>query len=259
MKIDILILNYNGENIIENTIEYCKNQKSVDLKINVLDNGSDDNSLNILKKIEDITLLENKKNKSFTSSYNQLWKIRRSECDLVLILSNDVYLKNENILLNLSDSLVSSDICVAPRSVRESGEFDTILKPYLSFKHILLEHLGFNIRKTINSNKYVVQDSCLLIKNIKTDLIFNEKLKFYYTEDELCDRLRELGTIRYNKDVSVTHGFQYSTKKRSKRWFLNIYWKDAFNYIKSRNVVLAYIFVVLSYPILLVKMRKDEW
>ena len=259
MKIDILILNYNGEKIIKNTIEYCKNQKSEDLKINVLDNGSTDKSLNILKKIEGITLLENKKNESFTSSYNQLWKIRRSECDLVLILSNDVYLKDDTILLSLSNSLESSDICVAPRSIRESGEFDTILKPYLSFKHILLEHLGFNIRKTINSNKYVVQDSCLLIKNIKTDLIFNEKLKFYYTEDELCDRLRLLGTIKYNKEVSVTHGFQFSTKKQTRRWFLNIYWKDAFNYIKSRNIVLAYIFVILSYPILLVKRRKDEW
>jgi GT2 family glycosyltransferase len=259
MKIDILILNYNGEKIIENTIEYCKNQKSVDLKINVLDNGSGDNSLTILKKIKGITLLENKNNKSFTSSYNQLWEIRRSECDLVLILSNDVYLKDDSTLLNLSDSLSSSDICVAPKSIRESGEYDTILKPYLSFKHILLEHLGFKIHHTINSNKYVVQDSCLLIKNIKTDLIFNEKLKFYYTEDELCDRLREHGTIKYNDDVSVTHGFQYSTKKRSKRWFLNIYWKDAFNYIKSKNVFLAYVFFILSYPILLLKMRKNEW
>tara|TARA_A100001015_G_scaffold307291_1_gene402930 strand:- start:623 stop:1510 length:888 start_codon:yes stop_codon:yes gene_type:complete len=246
--VSILILTYEGEAIIEKTIQGVFNQKlneNFDIEVIVLDNGSSDNTFERIKKDSRIHLLRNDKNLTFTKAYNKLF--RKSSGDLVLILSNDVYLK-DNYFLNKAVKVleVSAIGAVAPKSIKSNEEIERIPKKETTFLRLFHDYtfLGFIMRLMSNKNyidkEYdldseildpdVLQDSCLLLKReaLEPNRVFDEKLDFYYTEDYLCDFLRNKGyKLSYLDSSFVQHLYRFSTKKMGKIRISWIYLKDA--------------------------------
>lgn len=246
--ISILILTYEGEAIIEKTIQGVFNQKlneNLDIEVIVLDNGSSDNTFERLEKDSRIHLLKNDKNSTFTKAYNKLF--RKSSGDLILILSNDVFLKDKLFLNNAVKVLeIDSVGAVAPKSIKSNREIERIPKKETTFLRLFHDYtfLGSLMRLISNKNyidnEYdlnseilypdVLQDSCLLIRReaLSSDKIFDEKLDFYYTEDYLCDSLRAKGYKLFYLDSSfVEHLYRFSTKKMGKIRISWIYLKDA--------------------------------
>ena len=56
--VSILIANYNNKNLLERSINSCKNQSYPNKEIIVFDDLSDDGSQQILKKIYQVTLFQ---------------------------------------------------------------------------------------------------------------------------------------------------------------------------------------------------------
>ena len=70
--VSILIANYNNENYLTKCLDSVLNQKYKKIEIIVVDDYSNDNSLNILKKYKNsITIIKNKKKTKF-GSFNQI-------------------------------------------------------------------------------------------------------------------------------------------------------------------------------------------
>ena len=256
MQIDVLILNYNGAEIISECIEGVLKQQDILINMLVYDNGSTDQSRAVISKYH-IPLIGRSVNGSFTSAYNEMFC--HSKSDYVLLLSNDVVFKDELDLYRLLSEMENEEAAaIAPLSRRRDGTYDQILKPAMNFAELLKSYFSFKIPVDSSSNHVVLQDSCLLFKRsyIK-EKVFNESLRFYFTEDNLCDKLRTKGRLLLSNTVEVNHAFMFSTKKRKKTWQVKVYYFDYIRYsLIKYGLGLATIIVILTLPLFLIRYLR---
>ena len=88
-----MILNYNGEKFLKSYIPSIV-QNSPEASIYLIDNGSNDNSINYIKKnFPLIKLVLHKKNLGFCDGYNKA--VSEIDAELICFMNNDVTVKNK--------------------------------------------------------------------------------------------------------------------------------------------------------------------
>ena len=120
MKVSIITPNYNGENFLNIYFESLISQNKHIREVIIVDNGSTDNSVNIIKDYQknldyplQIILIQNKENLGFAKATNQGIKIAQSE--LLLFLNNDVELNN-NSISSLINCIIKDDFIFSSAS-----------------------------------------------------------------------------------------------------------------------------------------------
>ena len=105
--IKILILNWNGEKIINKCIDSINNLSYSNYSIGIIDNGSTDNSLNIIStNFPDIKIYKINKNLGYAKGYNYAFDILKEQSfDYYLLLNNDAYV-NKALLKDLNNNLI---------------------------------------------------------------------------------------------------------------------------------------------------------
>ena len=97
--VSILIANYNNKDLLERSINSCKNQSYANKEIIVFDDFSDDGSQKILKKIKNIKVIFNKKKFGipYLDAMNAYIKMfKKSQGKYIFLLdSDDFYNKNK--------------------------------------------------------------------------------------------------------------------------------------------------------------------
>ena len=89
--ISVVVLNWNGEKVIEKCLKSLRVQTYHPLEIIVVDNASTDGSLDLIKKnFPDVKLIVNKKNLGFGGGNNV--GIQMAQGKYIMILNNDAYL-----------------------------------------------------------------------------------------------------------------------------------------------------------------------
>ena len=96
MRVSVLIDNYNYEAYIGQCIESALNQTYADIEVIVIDDGSRDGSMNVVRRYADrlVTILE-KPNGGQASAYN--YSFERCTGDIVMWLDADDYLYPEAV------------------------------------------------------------------------------------------------------------------------------------------------------------------
>jgi GT2 family glycosyltransferase len=98
-KVSINILTWNSEKEIAKCIETCLEQKNINYEINVIDNRSSDETINIIEKYaKNVNIIISSKNYGYAKGHNL--GIKRSTGEYILILNPDVYL-NDSYVENL--------------------------------------------------------------------------------------------------------------------------------------------------------------
>ena len=77
MKASVLIANYNNSKFINECIESLNNQTYKNIEIIFFDDNSNDNSLEVVKKFQNIKIIENKTQTKF-GSFNQMNAFKKS-------------------------------------------------------------------------------------------------------------------------------------------------------------------------------------
>lgn len=120
MKVSIITPNFNGENFLNIYFESLISQNKHIREVVIVDNGSTDNSVNIIKDYQknldyplQIILIQNKENLGFAKATNQGIKIAQSE--LLLFLNNDVELNN-NSISSLINCIIKDDFIFSSAS-----------------------------------------------------------------------------------------------------------------------------------------------
>lgn len=87
-SVSVIVLNWNGERFIGETISHLLKTRYSPLEIIVVDNHSSDNSLAILKSFPEITIIQNQENLGFAEGNNV--GIRRAGGKYIALVNNDL-------------------------------------------------------------------------------------------------------------------------------------------------------------------------
>lgn len=97
--ISIVVLNYDGLLYLKKSIPPLLELEYPNYEIIVVDNGSEDGSLNFLLQFKKIRIIKNKKNLGYSKGKNL--GIKSAKGEFILLLDEDILIKNKNILNNL--------------------------------------------------------------------------------------------------------------------------------------------------------------
>ena len=224
--IKILILNWNGENIIENCLNSVQLLKYKNYSIDVIDNGSSDKSNSIiLKKFPNVNLHRINKNIGYSKGYNKIFnKLKDDDFKYYLILNNDVVV-NKNLLDELYNSIkkygdehiYGSKIYYSKNKKRlwyAGGYYNKLLGITL---HKGLNKFESNYEYKTQKTKYVSGCCMLIQKRIINKLNgFDENFKMYFEDVDLCHRASKISSFCYVSDSCyINHVVSYSIGKNS--------------------------------------------
>ncbi|MBU1088047.1 MAG: glycosyltransferase family 2 protein [Candidatus Omnitrophica bacterium] len=100
-KISAIIVTWNAEKFLAKCLDSVFSQSIAPFEVFVVDNGSTDKTIEIIKKtFPEVLLIENKQNKGFCTANNQA--INKAKADYILTLNSDIVLEPDYIskLLN---------------------------------------------------------------------------------------------------------------------------------------------------------------
>ena len=226
--VSILITNYNKGKYLKKTINSCLIQDYKDKEILVFDDCSTDNSLKILKKFKNITVVKNRKKKFKSAPLNQihglcqLFKISKGNI-IFLLDSDDEFKKNKiieinkifkrNKKINFIQDTPFEALYKKKRLLKKKRHFFSIWPSFYPTSCIAFKRKFFvNFLKVLEKNKF----SNLEI-DARLSIYAHIKKQFFITKKSL--------TI-YNYDET---GITSKYKKFSKFW-----WKkrnEAFKYM----------------------------
>ncbi len=116
-NLTVIIPNFNGEQLLPICLDSLKNQKYKDFKTIIVDDASEDNSVEIAKKYN-AKILVNEYNMGFAASVNR--GIEEADTDYVLLLNNDVELKDPDFLTMMVNTIDTDEriFSVSPKMIR---------------------------------------------------------------------------------------------------------------------------------------------
>ena len=88
--VTFIVVNWNGEAYIEECLQSLRSQDYGEYEIFVVDNGSTDNSINILEHFSEVKVIRNRNNRGFGPANNQA--LQEAQGDLVAFVNNDTVL-----------------------------------------------------------------------------------------------------------------------------------------------------------------------
>lgn len=253
LLLSIILVNFNGWDWTEKCLDSFPNLQNwselkTQIEVIVVDNGSRDESVKKLRKLDWITLLELPENLGFSGGNNV--GIRAAQAPFILLLNTDTeFLPETNLLALLQNFSDDSVGVVTPKIVLPNGELDHachrgfptpwnaawyfsgIAKLFPSFRPIA----GYRQSWKDLSTKHEV-DACsgaaMLVRTKNLEKVgFLDESFFMYAEDiDWCYRFAENGfktlydpavTILHHKHKSGMKNSSWETKQRSTAAFFD--------------------------------------
>ena len=199
----IVIVNWNGGKKIINCITSLKKTLYPNYKVIFVDNGSNDNSVSKLKKINknmDIILLQ--KNFGYTIATNIGWKyaLKKYKADYICAMDSDIItIQNNWLNIQIKELEKSSDYGIS------SGK---LLFPDGTLQLLFLERGKYWMKDNIDKGQYdfikevsAVGGACIIIKKSVIKKIGYYDENFFYGPNDLdyCLRARKAGfKVIYN-------------------------------------------------------------
>ncbi|MCL2859205.1 MAG: glycosyltransferase family 2 protein [Oscillospiraceae bacterium] len=232
MKVSIILLNYNGyKDTIECIDSIKQNEKEMNYEIIVVDNKSTDNSVEELKKIDEIILLESERNGGFAYGNNIGIKYAIDKgAEYILLLNNDTIIELNCIslmykILNENDDMGMIGCRIMYYNNKElinymGGEINW-------FKGIVVVKDKLTIYKENNrsfSYTNFITGCCMLIKKEVIDKAgyLPEDYFMYYEDVEYCVKVKDAG---YKLGICYNAVIYHKESASSGRHGLAIFYK----------------------------------
>lgn len=209
MKTSIVILTYNNLNLTKNCIESIrKYTKKGKYELIVVDNNSNDDTIEYLKEQDDLICIFNEENRGFAGGCNQGMKIAAG--DNILLLNNDTIV-TPNWLDNMTTALYSEDSIGAVGPI--TNYCSNYQQVFLPVNPDMDNDEFFKNYNISDKNKWEERlrliGFCLLIKKEVINKIgYLDELFALgnYEDDDYCLRIRKIGyRLLLCKDTFIFH------------------------------------------------------
>ncbi len=241
-QIDIIIKSWNAVEYTLLTVKSIKENTDIPHRIVVVDDGSSEETLSKLRKLEGITLIEHKTNKG--SAPTAITGFENTSSELFVLMDSDIVVAR-GWLSGLSEHMKDTKVAIVSpirysrlmypgtdkgsRSIWEEIKTkglhpEEALQQYLNGKS--LEEFGkelaeFNKVKDslVESPPGFVSTSCVLLRRStieKADGIMSPEFKSYGEDVDLCWRVGALGYKIVRSSKVYVHHFEHSSVKANK-------------------------------------------
>lgn len=230
MKLSVIIVSYNTSALLLNCLNSLLASLTEFLSENeyeviVVDNGSDDDSIDVVKKhYPSFRLICNKDNSGFSVANNQ--GIKEAKGDIVLLLNSDTEVKKDSLQKMYKIIHEDNKIAVVGGMLRGKngkiqpsvGFFPTLSKVFLWMTFIddlpiisfLVKPYHVDNKSFYNSVRQVdwVSGACMMLNRQAINKVgmLDEKIFMYGEEMEWCYRLKKSGyNIVYTNEAEILH------------------------------------------------------
>ncbi len=249
-KISIVIITFNSKNFIKSCLDSVFTENYRDAEVIIVDNGSRDGTLDLIKKYPEVILIENKKNLGACRARNQ--GIEASCGEWVLTLDCDVILEKDFFkkIMTFVGNLENSVGMLQPKNLKED-------KKIIYSTGICLSGLRrfFDIGKgkpdngRFDSQKYIF-GACSaaalyrreMLEEIKQDTGYFDERFFFLVEDvDLAWRAQKRGwkALYYPEAVCYHKGDSSNTPRKIRQYlcFRNRYYSIIKNDSLKNNFI----------------------
>jgi len=224
MNLSIIIPTWNTAEVTKKCIQTIqKHLKDFSYEIIIIDNGSTDNTVEVLSKIKDLKLIKNKENLGFAKANNQAVKI--ADGQVLLFLNSDMelidssliemyeYFKKDSNIGAIGPQFLNIDL-TPQSSVFPKQNINNAFKEFwLGQKDKYLKYLP-NLSKP--SSVWSISGGALMINKDFFKKIggWNEKYFFYFEDLDLCRAIHQAKKeIIYYPECKVIHRHGFSGAK----------------------------------------------
>tara|TARA_B100000029_G_C17463805_1_gene919502 strand:+ start:95 stop:856 length:762 start_codon:yes stop_codon:yes gene_type:complete len=227
-KIHVLILNWNGSKYLDKCINSIRQNNYSNYDITIIDNNSNDNSLEKIKKLG-ISLISHPQNYKYAKGYNEaIFNFKNDDSDYYLLLNNDI-ICDSNLINSFIEGINNyGSNCIMGAKIFDAKNKDRIWYAggKFGFFNFFVSHYGIRKKNSIQyDNDYktsYITGCCLLIskENFHKLKGFNESFNMYGEDVDLCIRAQNLGMKCYYisnsklwHNISSSYGGHYSLSK----------------------------------------------
>lgn len=228
MDVSVIIVNYNTGDLIQRCVDSVLRQTDCQFEVIVVDNASQDNSLDVLQSYDDrIKLIANAKNVGFGKANNQAFAVSTGK--FIFLLNPDATLKKENTLSAFLDYMGSHLSCGVVGPVVTKNHNPTEPQYVYPGQH----HLKKELEALPGEIAWIIGASMFIRREVYEKVAgFDEDYFLYGEEADLCLRVRRAGwSIGYAKNIRVDHIGGASERKSS----IRDYWLK-----KQAGIILFY-------------------
>lgn len=191
LKVFVIILNYNGKDVIERCIASVLESDYPNLEIVVVDNNSTDGSLEFIKrKFSKVNFIKNSRNIGFAAGNNVgiRFAIERM-ADYVFVLNNDAWIKKDTISKLVSFSLKNNNLGIISPVIRDSNGGVWFKKGKIDWLKMRAIHVD-----TGRDTEYITGCAMLIKKEVFSKIgLFDEDYFLYYEDADLSIRANRAG------------------------------------------------------------------
>jgi len=218
-KISYVVLNWNGLTDTLLCLDSIRNQSDKSFEIIVVDNGSVKEQKEILRKIEDIILIDLDKNEGFTGG--QIAAYQEAKGEYIALINNDAVISPDWGSIGIHELKSNNNIgAIGGRAYdwnNENKVFDSKNK-FSSYQVVNLRTGHCPTLRTGESEVSVgsISGAAVLIRKSAIDKVgyFDNRFFAYYEETDLFARFKRAGyKIIYTPKMSAWHKVGQSTKK----------------------------------------------
>ena len=247
-KVGVVTVTYNSESVLKPFLDDLFSQTFKNFVLYVIDNASEDSTLQILDAVSDerLNLKCNEDNIGVAAANNiGIKNAKRDNCSHVLILNNDIHFSN-NLLLDLLSTLRNINCGMVVPKIMYYDDKNIVWYAGGGFskkKGYLPYHNGFNKNDNLiyNQSKFVdyAPTCCLLIKKeVFEDVGFMDEKYFVYFDDaDFLYRVKKEGKhkVFYDPSIFLFHKVGSLTNSLFKNKNTQVYRSDFFLKQNIRN------------------------
>ena len=232
--IKILILNWNGKHLLKPCLDSVSAIDYPNYSVIVIDNGSTDNSVNMVKEnYSEVNLLVLEKNYGFADGYNRCFtRLKDEYSGFILLLNNDTEVDPDilNSFIQAKEKYGDNNLYGGKIFYQNNPEVIWYAGGNINLKYLKISHRGIRQTDSAEYSKPMQTDyitGCCLFTSM--EIInqlngFDELFNMYGEDVDLCLRAKAEGiNCYYWPDAKLQHHVSaslegaYSVKKMSKK------------------------------------------